>query len=96
VSGKKEELLKKLDILTEKMDILIKVAAIGTQRETLFKNMKQKQQIEMLAKMGLPRNIVALMVGTTPLTVSVTLSRMKTKKPKPAAMLRPTEENAEQ
>ena len=75
-----KELLKKLDILAEKLDILTTVTAVSMQQEKLFKGKTQKEQIKLLAKMGLDRNVIALMVGTTPLTVSVTLSRFRKKK----------------
>jgi len=77
-----KDTLKKLDVLAEKIDVLTKLTAIGMQRETIFKGKKQKEQIKILAKMRIPRNLIALMVGTTPQTVSVTLSRMKSKKGK--------------
>lgn len=83
MSKESKELLKKLDILSNKIDVLTMVTAISMQREKLFEGKMQKEQIELLAKMGLTRNIVALMVGTTPLTISVTLSKMKKKKAKP-------------
>lgn len=73
-------LLKKLDVLAEKIDVLTTVTTISMQREKLFEGKTKKEQIETLAKMGLPRNIIALIVGTTPLTVSVTLSQTKRKK----------------
>jgi len=74
-----DKLLKKLEILGEKLDILTKVTAISIQKEKFFKDRTQKEQIEFLANIGLDRNIIALIVGTTPLTVSVTLSKMKKK-----------------
>lgn len=77
-----KELSKKLDVLAKKIDILTKVIAISMQRERILKGKKQKEQIKLLSKMKLPRDIIALIVGTTPLTVSVTLSQMKPKKGK--------------
>jgi hypothetical protein len=90
-----KDLLKKLDDLSEKVDILIKVTAISAQMETLFKGKKDKDKIKMLADMELPRNIIALLVGTTALTVSVTLSKMKPKKAEPTAELKPAEQKVE-
>jgi len=80
LSKESKEFLKKLDILAEKIDILTTVTAVSVQQEKLFKGKTQKEQIKLLAKMGLNRNVIALMVGTTPLTVSVTLSQMRKKK----------------
>ena len=72
-----KDLLKKLDGLNKKIDVLITVTAIGIQRDKLFEGKTQKDQIIELDKLGLSRNIIALIVGTTPLTVSVTLSNMR-------------------
>ena len=77
-----KKLLKKLDILAEKVDVLTKVAAISIQGEKLFEGKMQKERIEILAKRKLPRDIIALIVGTTPESVSVTLSQMKPQKKK--------------
>ena len=74
-----DKFLKKLEILAEKLDILTRVTAISIQKEKFFKDKTQKEQIEFLANIGLDRNLIALIVGTTPLTVSVTLSKMKKK-----------------
>lgn len=91
-----KELLKKLDVLTEKIDILTTVTAISMQREELFEGKTKKEQIKNLAKMGLPRNIIALIVRTSPLTVSVTLSKMKSKKRKTKSKKQPKQEEVEQ
>jgi len=71
------KLLKKLDILAEKIDVLTIVTIISNKKEKLFKGMLQRDQIKFLADLGLSRNIIALILGTSPLTVSVTLSKMK-------------------
>jgi len=82
MDSESKKFLKKLDTLAEKIDILTKVTAIDMEKEKLFEGMSQKKQIKFLDKLGLNRNIIALMLGTTPLTVSVTLSKMKKKKKK--------------
>lgn len=79
MSGDSKELLKKLDTLTKKIDVLTKVTAISIQKEKLLEK-KQKEQIKMLNKLGFSSSLIALILGTTPLTVSVTLSKMKKKK----------------
>ena len=79
MTKEERKLLEKLDTLAEKIDILAIITALGIQKEKFFKNKTQKEQIEFLASMGLNRNLIALIVGTTPLTVSVTLSKMKKK-----------------
>jgi len=75
-----KELFKKLDVLAQKIDILTMVTAIGLDKEKLFEGMLQRDQIKFLDELGFGRNLIALIVGTTPSTVSVTLSRMKKKK----------------
>jgi len=74
-----KKLIQKLDNLDNKLDILIKLVAITSSMETMKKK-PQKEQIKTLSDLGLSRSLIALLVGTTPLTVSVTLSQMKKKK----------------
>lgn len=80
MSDTSKDLLKKLDVLNQKIDILTTVTAIGIQKEKLLEGKSQKDQVIELDKLGLSRNIIALIVGTTPLTVSVTLSNMRKEK----------------
>ena len=75
-----KKLLEKLDTLAEKIDILTIVTAISMEKKKIFEGMLQKEQIKFLDELGLNRNIIALMLGTTPLTVSVTLSVLRKKK----------------
>jgi hypothetical protein len=83
MSKDQKDLLKKLDDLNRNIETLTKVIAINLGKEAFFKEKKQKdQQIDFLLELGLPRNIIASIVVTTPLTVSVTKSQ---KKPKPNA-----------
>jgi hypothetical protein len=80
MSKDQKELLKRLDALNKNIEILAKVIAVNVGKETFFKEKTQKdQQIEFLSDLGLPRNIIASMVITTPLTVSVTKSQKKSK-----------------
>jgi len=82
---KDTELLKKLDVLAEKMDILTMLIASkpnGEQIKKLFKGKNQKEQIRLLKEWNFPNEISALMIGTTPETVRVTLAKMKSKKKK--------------
>jgi hypothetical protein len=76
------ELLKRLDTLNKNIEILGKIIAVNVGKEVFFKEKKQKEQIAFLSELGLPRNIIASMVTTTPLTVSVTKSKKKKKKQK--------------
>jgi len=80
MSKEQKELLKRLDTLNDNIELLAKVIAVNVGKEVLFKEKKQKeQQIAFLSELGLPRNIIASMVVTTPLTVSVTKSQKKPK-----------------
>lgn len=63
----------------DKLDTLVKLVAISTKAQNLLGGNDQKDQIKILSELGLSRNIVALIVGTTPETVSVRLSEMKSK-----------------
>lgn len=73
------KLIRKLDNLEKKLDTLIKLVAITSSMETMKKK-PQKEQIKTLSHLDLSRSLIALLVGTTPLTVSVTLSQMKKRK----------------
>jgi hypothetical protein len=80
MSKDQKELLKRLDTLNNNIEILSKVIAVSVGKEAFFKEKKQKeQQIEFLSELGLPRNIIASIVVTTPLTVSVTKSQKRPK-----------------
>jgi len=73
----KEEVVKKLDLLT-------KLSALNINPQSFLKDKNQGEQIRILSDLGLSRNIIALIVGTTPDIVSVRLSQMKsTAKTKP-------------
>lgn len=61
--------------ISSKVDILIRLVAIGiTQGKT------QKDQIALLAQAGLQPKMIAEILGTTPNTVSVALSKFKREK----------------
>ena len=65
-----------LRALEEKMDTLIKLVACG-----LIADKSQREQIEMLSRIGLPPKEIAGLIGTTSNTVSVILTGLrKTKK----------------
>jgi len=75
-----KKLLKKIDDLNKKIEVLTTVTAIGIQKGKLLEGKRQKDQIIELHKLGLSRSIIALIVGTTHLTVSVTLSNLRKRK----------------
>jgi len=65
-----------LRALEEKMDTLIKLVACG-----LIADKSQREQIEMLSRIGLSPKEIAGLIGTTSNTVSVILTGLrKTKK----------------
>lgn len=78
----KKLLIKKLDELGTKIDALIQVVAITSRKEGMLKGKTKANQIELLSGLGLPRTVIAWIVGTTPPSVSVTLSTIKKKKGK--------------
>lgn len=66
-------LLKKIDTLIEKLDVVAMVIASkpnGEQVTNLLKNKTQKEQIRILREYNLPTEIIALMIGTTLGTVT--------------------------
>lgn len=91
MSEKSDPILRKLNALVERIDTLAMVLACkpnGEQINRLFKNKSQKEQIRILKDWNFPNEIAALIIGTTPETVRVTLAKMKAeekkvKKPKP-------------
>lgn len=80
MSRKETELLKKLDVLAEKIDTLAIVTAnLANQHQKALEGKTQTEQIQILSKRKLPKEAIALIVGTTVETVSVRLSEMKSK-----------------
>jgi len=78
----REQSIKKLDELSKKIDALIQVVTITSRKESVLKGKSKTDQIKLLSDLGLPRTIIAWIVGTTPDTVSVRLSEMKAEKKK--------------
>jgi len=81
-SDYQKEIVKRLDLLAGKIDMLTKVCAISSNIQGAFEGKTKKEQIKILYELELPRNIIALMVGTTPDTVSARLSEMKAEEEK--------------
>lgn len=77
-----KQTLKKLDVLAKKIDLLTKVVAVSSHTRTAFKDKTKREQIKILSELELSRGIIALMVGTTPEYVSVTLSQMRAEEKK--------------
>jgi transcriptional regulator len=70
---------KELNKIVQRLDTLIKLSAL-----TLLKDKTKKDQILLLSEVGMERNQIADIVGTTPLSVSVVISRNKSNKAKEA------------
>ena len=77
-----KEIIEKLDELSAKIDTLIQIVAIFPKIETILKDKTKTKQIEILSDLGFPKETIALIVGTTPETVSVRISEMKKKRKK--------------
>lgn len=78
----REQSIRKLDELGKKMDALIQVVAITSRRESMLKGKSKADQIKLLSDIGLPRTIVGWIVGTTPDSVSSTMSQIRSKERK--------------
>jgi len=78
----RKQLIKKLEELSTKMDALIQVVAITSRKEIIEKGKTKTDQIVILSDLRLSRKIIALIVGTTPESVSARLSQLKAKKKK--------------
>lgn len=92
MSEKSDPILKKLDVLAEKIDTLSMTIACkpnGAQINKLFENKSQKEQIRILREWDLPNEIVAFMIGTNPETVRVTLAKMKAQQKKGKSKSKP-------
>jgi hypothetical protein len=80
VNEETKELTKQLNALNLNIDILNKVTAINIGKEEIFKGKETKEEkIEVLDKIGLPRNLIAIIVGSTPESVSAFKSMKKPK-----------------
>jgi DNA-binding CsgD family transcriptional regulator len=60
------------DAITQKLDRLIRLVALG-----LVDGKKQREQIDLLARSGLPPREIADLLGTTANTVSVTMVQLR-------------------
>ena len=81
MSDKETEILRKPDVLAQKTDILAIVTAnLANQHQKALEGKTQTEQIQILSKRKLPKEAIALIVGTTLETVSVRMSEMRSKK----------------
>jgi hypothetical protein len=66
-----------LELIEAKLDQMLRLAALW-----ITAGVKQAPAIQLLASAGIDRNLIAEILHTTPNTVSVTLSTMKSAKKK--------------
>ena len=80
MSKETKDLTNQLKALNANIDVLNKVTAVNIGKEEIFKGKETKEEkIEALDKICLPRNLIAIMVGSTPGSVSVLKSMEKPK-----------------
>jgi len=79
MSKESKELLKKLDVLAEKIDVLTVVTAAG-----VFRDQPMTQSIASLSDLGMETKHIAKILGTTPASVRAIKSQLakKTRKRK--------------
>jgi hypothetical protein len=80
LNGKETELLNKFNVLAQKIDTLTIVTAnLANQHQKTLEGKTQTEQIQILSRRKIPKEAIALIIGTTVETVSVRLSEMKSK-----------------
>jgi hypothetical protein len=78
-----KELTKLLEDLNANIQILTKVTALTLRKDSLFKGTETTpEQIEILEKMKLPDEIIALVIGSTVKSVQAQRSQRKAKEKK--------------
>jgi len=80
----KTTLIKKLYDVSRKIDALTQVVAITSRKEIIAEEKTKTDRIVMLSDLGLSRKIIALIVESTPGSVSARLSQLKSEKEKTA------------
>jgi hypothetical protein len=83
MSQKTDPVLKKLDILAEKLDVLTMLLAAksnGEQVNNLLKDKNLREQVRILKEFGFPPREMALLIGTTLNTARKTISEMESEK----------------
>ena len=80
MSQKADPMLKRLDAIAEKLDVLTMVLAAKPNSEqvnNLLKEKSQREQIRILKEYGLPPREMALLIGTTLNNLRKTISEME-------------------
>ena len=69
------------NLLIEKIDLLISVIALTSSLPQDFRQKSKKDQVKLIYQFNpkINRNVIAVIVGTSPGTVSVYLSEMRSK-----------------
>ena len=75
-----KEILERLEDIAEKIETLTSVVAVSSNLQTALQDKNKSQQIWFLSQLGLPNEIVAQMTGSTPGSVSSTVSQIKSGK----------------
>lgn len=72
---------EQFNLLIEKIDLLTSVVALTSSMPSDFKDKSKKDQVKLIYQFNqkINRNVIATIVGTTPGTVSVYLSEMRSK-----------------
>jgi CRP-like cAMP-binding protein len=78
----RKQMIEKLGEISSKIDALMQLIAITSRKETIEKAKTKTDQIVTLDNLGVSREIIALIVGTTPESVSSLRSQLKAKKKK--------------
>lgn len=73
------KVIEKLDLLTEAVKELTKLIAISSSVDTELKDKKKGEKIKILSDLGLSRETVAFIVGSTTDSVYSTLSQIRRK-----------------
>jgi len=66
-----------LEVITQKLDILVRLAALQVAFRVQQEGGKQKDQVETLGRAGLDNALIAEVVDADPSTVRATLSRAR-------------------
>ena len=72
---------EQFNILIEKIDLLTSVIALTSSLPQDFREKSKKDQVKLIHQFNpkINRNVIAIIVGTTPGTVSVYLSEMRSR-----------------
>lgn len=78
----RNEVIQKLDEIGKKIEALMQVVAITSRKDDGEKSKTKTDQIMSLDNLGVSRELIALIVGTSPESVSSLRSQLKAKNKK--------------